>query len=411
MKGIPAELHHETLNKTLQKMPAPPNLVFTEIFGTQQYESDRIRWGIEYGTAGLTPFVAPGAPAPTMGDDAFYNEGAASAAYWKEKIFLDEQRLNNLRDPMTPQARQTAQMQLARQERRLKNRCARRREWMLAKAFFDHGFTYQREKGAKFTVTYGVPTSHAVTLTGNNVWWDDTTGAPGSSATPVRDIFDVKKNFAEDVGAPITDAFMNSTCLSYLMFNADLQTLLQKSSFGDGDLFANPQRVIGSLLGLGNLTVYDDLFEVSAWATADAAIGVSTVSVDDATDFEAGESCRIYDMTTPYDYQTRVISSVSIPNNTVTFTAALTVAVRANKDRIVMRKKFITDDKVGFFARTLDGEKIAEFMEAPFGLTRSYGMYADSWEEIDPDGIWLRVQNKGLPVIYHPNCLYSLTIK
>jgi hypothetical protein len=76
-----------------------------------------------------------------------------------------------------------------------------------------------------------------------------------------------------------------------------------------------------------------------------------------------------------------------------------------------MRKKFITDNKVGFFARSLDGEKIAEFMEAPFGLNRSYGLYADTHEEFDPDGIWLRVQNKGLPVIYHPDCLFTLTIK
>jgi hypothetical protein len=76
-----------------------------------------------------------------------------------------------------------------------------------------------------------------------------------------------------------------------------------------------------------------------------------------------------------------------------------------------MRKKFIGDDKVSFFRSTLDGEKIAEFMEAPFGLNRTWGMFADSNEEWDPDGVWMRVQNKGLPVIYHPNVMYSLTVK
>ena len=411
MKGIPAELHHETLNKTLQKMPPPPNLVFTEIFGTQQYESDRIRWQLEYGTAGLTPFTAPGAPAPVMGDDAFYNEGAAAAAYWKEKIFLDEVRLNNLRDPLTPQARQTAQMQLARQERRLKNRCMRRREWMTAKAFFDNSITYSREKGTKFTVTYGVPSNNQITLTGNNVWWDDTTDAPGTSATPVRDIFDLKKQFAEDVGVQLTDCFMNSTALNYLMFNADLQTLLSKSAFGDGDLFSQPARVLGTLLGLPNLTVYDDLFEVSAWVSADLAVGQTVMTVDDSTDFEAGQTCRLYNMLTPYDYEDLTIASVSIPNNTVTFSTVTTVAYKAGRDRIVMRKKFIADDKVGFFARAIDGEKIAEFMEAPFGLDRHFGMFADTNPEWDPDGIWIRVQNKGLPVIYYPNALMTLTIK
>lgn len=411
MKGIPAELHHETLNKTLQKMPAPPNLIFTDLFGTDQYESDRIRWMLEYGTAGMTPFAAPGAPAHTLGDDAYYNEGAAAAAYWKEKIFLDEVRLNNLRDPLTPVARVSAQKQLARQELRLKNRCMRRREWMMAKAFFDHQITYQRERGVKFTVNYGVPDHHKTALTGNDVWWNDTTGAPGSTCTPIQDIYDVKKDFAEDVGAPITDSFMNSTCLRYLMFNADLQTILQKSAFGEGDLFARPAEVIGTLLGLGKLWVYDDLFEVGGWITADVSAGGATISVDDATDFEAGENCRIYDMTTPYNYEKLVIDSVSIPNNTITFTTNLTNSYKANKNRVVMRKKFITDNKVGFFRRDLDGEPIAEFMEAPFGLDRDWGMVADTKEEWDPDGIWIRVQNKGLPVIYHPDCLYTLTIK
>jgi hypothetical protein len=76
--------------------------VFTNMFSSVEYESDRIRWIIEHGTAGMTPFVAPGAPAPTMGDDAMYSEGSAAAAYWKEKAFIDETRLNNLREPLTP---------------------------------------------------------------------------------------------------------------------------------------------------------------------------------------------------------------------------------------------------------------------------------------------------------------------
>lgn len=411
MKGIPAELHHETLNKTLQKMPTPDNLVFTNMFDSVQYESDRIRWILEYGTAGLTPFVAPGSPAPTMGDDSMYAEGSAAAAYWKEKVFIDEVRMNNLRDPMTPAERQTAQRQLARQQRRLKNRCVRRREWMLAKAFFDNKITYQREGGTKFTVDYGVPDHHKVSLTGDDVWWDDTTGAPGSTATPVRDIYDVMKDFSEDVGTRITDTFMNSNALSYLMFNADLQTMLQKSAFGDGDLFSNPARVIGGLLGLGNLTVYDDLMEVSAWITQAASSGDSTVYVDDATDFEAGEEIRIYKLNTPYTYETQTIDSVSIANNTITIADTLDNSYQANKDRVIMRKKFIKDNKVGFFAKSIDGEKIAEFMEAPFGLNRTWGMYADSKEEWDPDGVWMRVQNKGLPVVYHPDALYTLTIK
>ena len=409
MKGIPAELHHETLNKTIQKMPAPSNLVFTNMFNTVQYESDQIRWILEYGTAGMTPFVAPGAPAPTMGDEGMYSEGSAAAAYWKEKVFLDETRLNNLREPLSKAQRETAQRQLSRQQKRLRNRCARRREWMIAKALFDHKLTYQREGGAKFTVDYGVPSHHKVTLTGDDVW-DDGSGSPGSTATPIKDIYEAKENFVEDVGVNPTDFFINSHILKILMFSTDIQDLLKKSSFGDGDLFARPQQVIGNLLGMGNLTVYDDVFEVSTWITQDVSSGASTINVDDATDLEAGEEARIYDLRTPYDYEKVTIDSVSISNNTVTLSGSTNNAYAANHARLVMRKKFISDLTVGMFARTIDDEKIAEFMEAPFGNDRNFGMYADSNPEWDPEGIWMRIQNKGLPVIYHPDALYTITV-
>lgn len=410
MKGIPKELQYETLNKVLQKMPAPESLVFTNMFSAVQYESDRIRWAIEYGTAGLTPFVAPGAPAPVMGDDGYYGEGSAAAAYWKEKAFIDEQRLNNLREPLSQAQRQTARRQLARQQRRLRNRCIRRREWMIAKAFFDHELVYQREGGTKFTVDYGVPSVHKITLEGDNRW--DIDGSPGTDATPIQDVFDAKKMFVEDVGVNPTDFFINSELLRVLMFNTELQDLLKKSAFGEGDLFARPAQVIGSLLGLGNLTVYDDLFEITAWLTQDASSGANDLYVDDATDFEADSTVRVYDLRTAFDYEEHTIDSVDKASNKITLSGdGLDNSHAAGRTRVVMRKKFITDDTVGIFARQIDGEDIAEFMLAPFGNDRQFGMYGDTKEEWDPEGIWMRIQNKGLPVIYHPDALMTLKVK
>jgi hypothetical protein len=293
----------------------------------------------------------------------------------------------------------------------LKTRCIRRREWMLAKALFDHKITYTREGGTKVNVNYGVPSANEITLTGEDVWMD-ADGSSGSSATPIKDLYELNQQFVEDTGTNPTDFFMNSEVLKYLMFNSDIQDLLKKSNFGDGDLFANPARVIGELLGVGGkLTVYDDLFEVSAWITKDESSGDTVINVDDATDFEAGQEARIYDLTTPYDYEKATIDSVSITNNTVTVSSGITNSYKANQARLVMRKKFITDDKIGAFARELDGDPIAEFMEAPFGNDRHFGMYADSHPEWDPEGVWMRVQNKGLPVIYHPNVLFTLKIK
>jgi len=409
MKGVPKELQYVTLNKVLSRMPKPSSLIFTNLFDSVEYPSDQIRWLLEYGTAGISPFVAPGAPSPVMGDDGMFGEGSAACAYWKEKVFLEEVMLNNMKDPMNPTVRQTARRQLARKQKRLKNRSMRRREWMLAKAFFDHKINYQREGGVKFTVDYGVPDSHQVTLTGDDVW-NDGTGSPGATATPIRDIYDMKKEFVDDVGVNPTDFFINSELLTTLLFNTDLQDLLKKSNFGDGDLFARPAQVLGNLLGLGSLTIYDDLFELGAWMTQDVASGSTDIHIDDATDFEAGARVRLFDLTKYRTWEDYVIDSVDILNNTITLTSAVSKKYTAGRCRVVMRKKLINDTTVGMFARSVDDEKIAEFMEAPFGLGRHFGLYADTKEEWDPDGIWMRVQNKGLPVIYHPEALYTLTV-
>jgi hypothetical protein len=76
-----------------------------------------------------------------------------------------------------------------------------------------------------------------------------------------------------------------------------------------------------------------------------------------------------------------------------------------------MKKKFIDDDTFFMFADSMEGEKIAEFMEAPYGLGRRWGKYADTKDEWDPEGMWLRVQDKGLPVCYHPDTTISLVVK
>jgi len=410
MKGVPSILKLEVLNKIIQRLPRSQDLFFMNMFPSPNYDSDRIRWAMEYGTAGMTPFVAPGSPAPVLTHNSLYSEGSAAAAYWKEKDFVGEQLLNNLREPLTQSTRLTGERQIARKQRVLRNRCERRREWMMAKAFFEGGFTYQREGGTKINVDYGVPAHHKVTLTGDDVW-DDGTGAAGATATPIRDIFDAKKEFTDDVGVAPKYAMINSELLTVLMFNTDLQDLLKKSTFGDGDLFARPAQVLGNLLGVGTLSVYDQFMEVGAFLTQDASAGDSTVHVEDATDFEAGKEIRFYDLNTPFDYEKQTIDSVDRAANTITISGTLSSGYSAGKDRVVMRAKFVQDSKFTMFTDTIDGEYVAEFMNSPFGLDRNWGLYADTKEEWDPDGLWMRVQNKGLPVMYYPNATYSLTVK
>ncbi|MFW6120244.1 MAG: major capsid protein [Petrotogales bacterium] len=409
--GIPA-LRLEVLNKVISKLPTPKNLFFTNLFPSQQYDSDSIRWILEYGTAGMSPFVAPGAPAPVTGDEGLYSEGSARAAYWKEKMFFDEQVLNNLREPLSQATLWKAERQLARGMNKLKSRSTKRREWMLAKMLFDGSLTYQIQGGIKFTVNYGIPSNHQQALTGDDVW-DDGAGSPGDTATPVQDLFDIKATLSENIGKMPEYVVMNTQGIRVLLFNDDLQNLLKKSAFGEGDLFARPAEVLGNLLGIGTIMIYDELYEVGGWVSANVSDGDTDIYVDDATDFDAtnNPTLRIYDMSQPFTYEDLTLNSVDLANNKLTVSSGPSNSYKANQDRVVMRKKYIPDDTLFMFTPTLEGEKIAEFMEAPFGLDRNWGMYTDKKDEWDPEGTWIRVQNKGLPVLYHPDAVYTLTFK
>ena len=410
MKGVNA-LKLETLNKLFKKFPKPENLMFINMFNDEQYPSDTIRWMVEYGSVGMTPFVAPGSPAPAIGDDMFHSEGSATAAYWKEKIFLDEVLLNNLREPLTEQTKKTAEKQVARQNQRLRARCDRRKEWMISQMLFNNAFSFQVQGGSKFTVNYNVPAQNTVTLAGTDVWADGT-GAPGATATPISDVMDIREMYVDEVGKEPEYAVITTSLLRLMMFDPQLQTLLMKSTFGDGDLFSKPAIVLANLLGFGKLTVYDEWFDISSWTT-NVNLGADQFTVEDATDMEIGQRVRVYDMRQQFSWQDSVIADINYAANILTLTAPAAGWGNyvAGTSRVQMRKRFASENEFLLFSRTIDNEPIAEFMEAPFGNSRTWGAYLDSKEEWDPDGMWLRVQNKGLPVLYWPNAIMRLRVR
>jgi hypothetical protein len=333
-------------------------------------------------------------------------EASAKAAYWKEKMYFDEEFLNNLREPGTWATYQTAERKLARGALKLNNRCDRRREWMTACMLINGTLTYTQKGGTKFSLSYGVPTTHQVTLTGNDCW-----NVTHADSQPVEDVFEGKKVVSEDALAQVNYSVLNSELLKVLLLKSSIQDLLKSSAFGDGDLFKNPSQVIGTLLGVGPLVVYDEMFEVTGWLTG-AVTGGATVAVpvDDASDFEAGGTLRLIDMSEVNVWEDETIASVDVVAGTVTVSVAPTLSFKANEDKVVMRKKFIPDNVFFMFADTVQGEKIAEFMEAPYGLGRHWGKFADTKDQWDPEGVYLRVQDKGLPVLYHPDCSYKLTV-
>jgi hypothetical protein len=400
--GIPA-LQLEVLNRVIELNTAAPSGYFGGLFPTFNNDSDKVKWEYIYGSGGITPFVAPGSPAPTVGVDGT-GSASASAAYWKEKMYFDESFLNNLKKPGTQQTYELAEKTIARGVTKLSNRCLRRREWMMSKMFTAGGFTYKNSEGMAFTVDYGVPSTHKVTLATDYKW------GTGTSRNPISDIMNGQTVLATDAGARATTGLLNTQLLNTLVLDSNIQTLLAKSQYGNGDLFARPAQVIGALLDLP-LTVYDEYFELQAFLIQNAAIGATTLYLDDVTDFEVGGTIRLQNMKTPRVWEDRVITAVDVAAGTLTFATATTKALTAGRDRVIMRKKFIDDNTFCMFVTSVAGQPVAEFMAAPYGMDRRWGQFIDTKYEWDPDGVWVRVQDKGLPVYYNPDTTYTITVR
>jgi len=398
------DLELKKLQKLVERFTTDPNLLLVNEFGEDKWDSDRIKWETQIGSRGLTPFVAPGVPSPIMGMEGT-GMSEAFAAFWKEKIFFDEHFLNNLRTPGTTDQVLSKQRRIAKEMRKLKNRSMRRKEWMFAKMLSAGTITYQVYGGLKYSLDYGIPSDNLVSLAASRYW--DT----GVSRNIPEDIFDAKLTMSNANNGKIMNALFTSEILKLFLFDTHMLTLLNKSNYGQGDFLANPIQVLKNLFGLPNMYLYDEQYQLRTWLTAAVtADSTTTIIVDDITDFEAGDTLYFYDVSAKTK-EAETISSISVANSTITVSTAPSTSYKASEDYVYTTKKFIPTNKFCMWCSEVEGEKIAEFANAPFDLDRHWGIKIDEHEEWDPDGIAVRSQNKGLPVLYQEDGIYNLTVK
>ena len=404
-------LRLEVLQKFVTKFTSPPQLVLQNLFPSSPSPSSTILWESQTGTRGLTPFVPPGAPAPKTAPTGVASH-RAEAAFWKEIMDFDEEFLNNLRKEGTDAAYLDAAARLARDLAGLVNRANRRREWMFAKLICAGSFSYYQTTGTKIAVDYQIPSANQVTL-GTDYKW-----STGTSRNIIGDIIDGKKQIADECGGKVDYGICNSTVLKYLAMDPDIQTLLQKSAFGQGNLFSgskNPivgvnPNIIAGLLDIPNLLIYDEVYEVKNILTAVVTGGSTTaISVQDVSDYEVGGTLRFLDVSAG-TYEDETISAVNVESGTLTVSTAPTASFVAGEDYVVMKKKFIPDDKFVMISSSVEGQRIAEYKTAPYGVPRKYGLSTDRNQLWDPEVVQIRVQDKGLPVLYHRDAIYQLTV-
>ena len=406
MNNIP-ELKQATLQKLITRFATAPNLILTKLFGSDRWESEDIFWEAQVGNRGIMPFAAEDAPAPMIGVEGV-SEHRAHAAFWKEKAYLGASFMNNIREPGDSRKHYAASKQLARETMKLRNRCDRRKEWMFCKMLTAGEFEYLDKKGVKISVDYGVPATHFPSLESARKWDQD-----GSKI--LEDWFDIVEFFEYHAQAPITDVLVTSEVVRAMVLNKGVQSLLQKSAFGDGDLMTRPAEVLKALLGVPRFTIYNEMYEVRCWLTTalSSGAGPHTIYVDEVKDVAVGDTLygvRHNDDGTQTLTEAMTVTAVSAAAGTFTATGAITTSLRSQTDFVYTVRKFLPTDRFTVFADTIEGQKIAEFAEAPFDLNRQYGMKVDQNIKWDPDGVFIRVQNKGLPVLYFEDATYSVEV-
>ena len=405
------ELRLEVLQKFVTKFTAAPNLILMNMFPSSDSPSSTIKWESQRGGRGLTPFVPPGAPAHVTAPLGVAQH-MAEAAYWKEKMPFDEEFLNNLRKEGTEAQYLAATQRLAKELAGIKNRSNRRLEWMFVKMLFEGEFDYQLQGGVKIKVDYSIPSTHKVTLTSAQNWND------GASADIFGDIRDGKRLIAEDCGGIVTKAICNSKVLNYLADDSTINGLLQSNHFGAGDLYSgkknrlalvNP-KVVASILDIDELIIYDEMYEVKAYLTGAVTGGTQTwIAVNDTSDFEKYAKLRFWDISAG-TYEESYILSVDQFAGRIQVATPPVNSYIAGEDYVTMAKYFVPDDKFLMMATTIEGSPVAEYKKAPFGLGRTFGQFTDKMDKWDPDVTWIRVQDKGLPVLFYPDALYIMDV-
>ncbi|MFZ3046491.1 MAG: major capsid protein [Desulfatirhabdiaceae bacterium] len=402
------ELKQTALQKLITRFQTAANLVLMKMFGSDRAESEDITWEAQVGNRRMTPFAAEDAPAPMVGMEGI-SEHSAHAAFWKEKMYLGASFMNNIREPGNSNKHYAASKLLATNGAKLRNRCDRRKEWMFCQMLTNGGFTYLDKRGSKVSVDYGIPAANLPTLESTRLWNQDT-------ADVLEDWYDIVESFQYASQTKITHAMVTSEVVRAMTLNKGLQTLLQKSAFGNGDLLARPAQVIASLLDIPNFLIYDEMYEVRCWMSAALASGAGphTIYVDEVGDIEVGDVVYGVRINTEGGQHTKTaamtVTAVSASAGTITATGTIATALRPQMDYIYTLRKFLPKDRFTVFSETIEGQKLAEFAEAPFDLDRHYGMKVDSDVKWDPDGIYIRVQNKGLPLLYFEDAVYSVKV-
>jgi hypothetical protein len=411
--NIIPELHLSTLQKFIEKSATPPSMVLSNKFPVNNAPSDTIEWESRRGSAEMIPFVARNTAGPSFGEDGVARHSAKAASFASTKFF-DEEFLNNLRMPGTPQTKMRGQSEIARSMQRMLWSIDRRREWLMASMAFNGSMTYTIKSTSAVpefaSLSWGIPSSHQVTLGATARWYG--TSEETANRDIFGDVFAMKNRLMDSLETEISnmELYLNSRLLQSLVKDSGIRDLIQTQNISDAQLVANPAGSIAQILGVGAIVPYDAHYNVTSFLAQNYTSG-TTIYVHNATDFAVGGDVYLKNTTTGPAGPRATITAIDTDTGAITISDALTgVTGVANKSQLEMRKWFLPSNRIVAMVPSVDGQPIAEMLQAPHGMSGTYGKRMYSYEENHPEGIQLVAQDLCLPVLYRPEAIYMLNV-
>ena len=293
----------------------------------------KVEWDIRRPLGGMTQAVARGAESPII-----HRRGVGQAsfepAHFREKVILGESDVTTLRKLGTWEDRSTAAELIAEIMIDLDSRLETRIEWMRWQPPVNNSLTINENK-VQFTVSYNIPGRQRPTA---SPLWSTT-----ATSDPIEDM-QTWVRLARGSGGKVKKFWFNTQVEQYLFRNARVLSLVDRV-FNSGNVGMMSPMILGQIIKtyIGNYEyeIYDAGYNLITYTNAaQAAGGVTTLAVDDATGFAAADVCQLCAADESAEEN---VTIASISGNTINFTGSTVTGTYPAQSMLRCWKTYIAD--------------------------------------------------------------------
>jgi hypothetical protein len=388
---IPKILNTGSLQSVIDMSVPYPELYFSGLYPQEQdYPSDRIKWLMYNESPDMAPITARGSKASVWsgGDVSEVEQGAMLI---QQKIQHSEADVNKLLElkAANPKKADAFEKLFIKKEEGAVKRIFYRKEHMAAMIGCNAGvYEYTDDKGNSFIIDYNLPASHKVSLTGNDVWGD------GSSRTPLVDVYNHKEKIETDSGGVVTAVLMNSwTFRNRVAGDTALRDMVIENRNNNFNVDSEPVKAYSALFDVP-FRKYDVKRPIHTELTTTINGGV--FGVRSAIGLTAGTTVKFCKGTSEGAKVEEEEVIASIDGDTITLVAAPTGSFVPGRDSIKANVPFLRNDRLVFWVKSVQGEDLIQWYNAPIGNPTQYGLNGKAWMEDELEDTFQRVRLFGL---------------